>query len=341
MFNSHVVLDNKGEIKCINDKIHLFESNIKHGESYVTLKESDYTEPGSQFHLPLDSPIGLLATPICYDLRFPILSSLMRKLGAQIITYPSVFTELTGEAHWEVLLRARAIENQCYVVAAAQVGKHNEKRSSFGYSMIVDPWGKIIANCEKESPSYKLAEINLNYLNEVRNSIPILNSHRNDLYIQMPIVIKKIDREFYFFSDKIKLSNSVIFLETLHCIAFVNIKPIVKGHVMVIPKQIRTRVEEMTSEESIDLFNTARLVSARLEKHLDASSLNFGIQDGPDSGQSVKHVHLHILPRRKGDMERNDEIYEKLQSHDKDMTTGLRTPEEMAAEASEFRKLFY
>jgi bis(5'-adenosyl)-triphosphatase len=168
-----------------------------------------------------------------------------------------------------------------------------------------------------------------------------MNSFRPDLYIQAPIFQKPIDQEFYWFGSNIKLNKNVVFLETLYCIAFVNIKPIVKGHVMVIPKQIRTRVDEMTDEESVDLFCTAKRVSQILEKHLNATSLNFGIQDGPESGQSVKHVHLHILPRRAGDMKRNDEIYEKLESHDKDMSSGLRTPEEMAAEASEFRKLFY
>lgn len=103
----------------------------------------------------------------------------------------SVFTEPTGEAHWEILLRARAIENQCYVIAAAQIGRHNDKRSSYGHSIVVDPWGKIIANCEKESPSFKIAEIDLEYLEHVRSSMPISNSARTDLYLELPLIKSK------------------------------------------------------------------------------------------------------------------------------------------------------
>jgi predicted amidohydrolase len=116
------------------------------------------------------------------------MSTLQRKLGAQILEYPSVFTVPTGKAHWEVLLRARAIENQCYVIAAAQVGKHNDKRSSYGHSMVIDPWGKVLADCKEESPSYRVVEIDLDYLNEVRGSMPILNSIRSDIYLDLPLV---------------------------------------------------------------------------------------------------------------------------------------------------------
>lgn len=137
--------------------------------------------------MPLETPVGLIGTSICFDLRFPQLSTILRKLGAHILTYPSVFTVPTGKAHWEVLLRARAIENQCYVVAAAQVGTHNEKRSSYGHSMVVDPWGKVLVDCGEESPCLKVVDIDLDYLNEVRHSMPVLNSFRNDLYLQMPI----------------------------------------------------------------------------------------------------------------------------------------------------------
>ena len=93
----------------------------------------------------------------------------------------------TGNAHWEILLRARAIENQCYVIASAQVGMHNEKRSSYGHSMVIDPWGKILVDCGVESPTFKIVEIDLDYLDEVRHSMPIVNSFRPDLYLQLPI----------------------------------------------------------------------------------------------------------------------------------------------------------
>lgn len=135
-----------------------------------------------------------------------------KNLGAQILTYPSVFTVPTGQAHWysiinqfkfdqfkvinnnlrEILLRARAIETQSYVIASAQVGQHNAKRSSYGHAMVVDPWGKIIANCEEETPCFKIAEIDLDYLDDIRNRIPLHNSFRSDLYLQIPLVKSKI-----------------------------------------------------------------------------------------------------------------------------------------------------
>lgn len=120
------------------------------------------------------------------------MSAILRKFGAEILTYPSVFTVPTGEAHWEVLLRSRAIENQCYVIASAQVGQHNEKRSSYGHSMVVDPWGKVLVNLKKESPCVQVVEIDLQYLQEVRKSMPIMNSIRSDLYLQFPIVKSKL-----------------------------------------------------------------------------------------------------------------------------------------------------
>lgn len=120
------------------------------------------------------------------------MSNILRKFGCEILTYPSVFTEPTGEAHWEILLRARAIENQCFVIAAAQVGKHNEKRSSYGHSMVVDPWGRILADLKKESPCVQVVELDFAYLQQVRKSMPIANSIRSDLYLQYPIIKSKI-----------------------------------------------------------------------------------------------------------------------------------------------------
>ncbi len=126
-------------------------------------------------------------------MRYPQVSSLLvNNFGAQILSYPSVFTVPTGQAHWEVLLRARAIENQCYVVAAGQVGMHNEKRSSYGHSMVVDPWGRVIAECGEEEECFKIAEIDLDYLDSVRKALPIKEGLRSDLYLQIPLVTSKI-----------------------------------------------------------------------------------------------------------------------------------------------------
>ncbi|KAG0270082.1 Carbon-nitrogen hydrolase [Actinomortierella ambigua] len=144
LYNTHVVIDSEGSIVEKYRKIHLFDVNIANGPR---LMESDTTVPGDQVVHPIRTPIGQVGLAICYDLRFPELAANLRSKGAEILTYPSAFTPLTGQAHWEVLLRSRAIETQSYVIAAAQVGKHTEKRSSYGHAMIVDPWGRVIAEC--------------------------------------------------------------------------------------------------------------------------------------------------------------------------------------------------
>ncbi len=110
--------------------------------------------------------------------------------------------------------------------------------------------------------------------------------------------------------------------------------------IVIIPKKLRLRVEEMSPEETADLFTVARHIGAKLEKHYNGTALNFGIQDGLDAGQSVRHVHLHILPRRPGDFKK-DEVYEKLENHDKDESVKGRSNQEMNAEAAVLRMLFY
>lgn len=113
---------------------------------------------------------------ICFDLRFPEMNLALKRLHSQIIVYPSAFTLPTGEAHWEVLLRARAIESQTYVIAAAQAGIHNEKRSSYGHSMIVSPWGRVLAELDGDGqePQIATAEIDLDLVDKVRRSMPLL-----------------------------------------------------------------------------------------------------------------------------------------------------------------------
>ncbi|KAF9973427.1 Carbon-nitrogen hydrolase [Actinomortierella ambigua] len=144
LYNTHVVIDDKGSIVEKYRKIHLFNVDIANGPR---LMESDSTVAGEEVVHPVKTPVGQVGLAICYDLRFPELAASLRSKGAEILTYPSAFTPLTGQAHWEVLLRSRAIETQSYVIAAAQVGKHTEKRSSYGHAMIVDPWGRILAEC--------------------------------------------------------------------------------------------------------------------------------------------------------------------------------------------------
>ncbi|XP_033338700.2 ntrilase and fragile histidine triad fusion protein NitFhit [Megalopta genalis] len=180
--NSHVVINSDGEIAGTYRKVHLFDMDNK--TTGVKLMESNYVKPGDRIESPVSTPIGKLGLGICYDMRFPELSLTLRNMGAEILTYPSAFTYQTGAAHWEIILRARAIETQCYVVAAAQTGTHNKKRVSWGHAMIVDPWGTIVAQCS-EKTDIAIAEIDLGLVQLVRENMPCENHRRTDLYAKM------------------------------------------------------------------------------------------------------------------------------------------------------------
>lgn len=177
--NTHVVINSEGEIASIYRKIHLFDMDNK--TTGVRLMESDYVLAGQKIEPPISTPAGKLGLSICYDMRFPELSLSLRNMGVEILTYPSAFTYQTGAAHWEILLRARAIETQCYVIAAAQTGTHNKKRVSWGHAMIIDPWGTIVAQCS-EKTDMVLAEIDLNLLKQIRQNMPCENHRRTDVY---------------------------------------------------------------------------------------------------------------------------------------------------------------
>ena len=144
--------------------------------------ESDSTKPGKNLRI-CDSPIGKLGLSVCYDVRFPGLYTTLVENGADILLIPAAFTQTTGMAHWEVLLRARAIENQCYVLAAAQTGRHNEKRVSYGDAMIVDPWGTVVARGGSTGENLAVvAEIDLNRIKQIRKCMPKSSHRRPDLY---------------------------------------------------------------------------------------------------------------------------------------------------------------
>lgn len=173
--NTLIWIDEGGVIQQRYQKLHLFDVEIKGGP---VLRESKSVEPGSSIVAPFPTSLGSMGLMICFDLRFPALSARIRDLGAQILTYPSAFTVPTGKVHWETLLRARAIETQSYVIAAAQVGAHNEKRLSYGHSMIVDPWGTVIAEAGgveewKGEPEISVSEIDLEALEKVRREMPL------------------------------------------------------------------------------------------------------------------------------------------------------------------------
>ncbi|KAJ5086627.1 hypothetical protein NUU61_007934 [Penicillium alfredii] len=177
--NSLIWIDDKGTITQNYQKVHLFDVDIKGGP---VLKESASVQPGKDIVPPFETPVGRVGLSICFDLRFPEISLALRRQNAQIITYPSAFTVPTGQAHWEPLLRARAIETQSYVIAAAQAGPHNEKRRSYGHSIIVNPWGEIVAKLgdEYSEPQIATADIDLDLVSKIRREMPLLR--RTDLY---------------------------------------------------------------------------------------------------------------------------------------------------------------
>jgi predicted amidohydrolase len=168
-----LVYNNLGERVARYDKIHLFDVDLNNAEAYT---ESATIEAGEDI-VVVDTPFGRLGLAICYDLRFPELFRQLSERGAQILAVPSSFTAITGSVHWEVLVRARAIENQSYLVAAAQGGFHVNGRETFGDSMIVDPWGMII-NRLSRGPGVVLSEIDLDLLGDIRKNLPSLKHRR-------------------------------------------------------------------------------------------------------------------------------------------------------------------
>ncbi len=170
---ANLVFDPEGQLIARYDKIHLFDVQVD--DKQAQYSESTRFEAGDQLAW-IDTPAGRVGLSICYDLRFPELYRKLLEGGAELLTVPSAFTHVTGEAHWEVLLRARAIENQCYVLAANQGGVHNATRETYGHSMIIDPWGRVLAKLEK-GEGFAIAEIDLNALHEMRRKMPV-QSHR-------------------------------------------------------------------------------------------------------------------------------------------------------------------
>jgi deaminated glutathione amidase len=194
--NTCIWINSSGEISHRYQKLHLIDIDLR-DEGGPLIKESNNTEPGKRIEEPYEPVQGLgkFGTLICFDLRFAEPSLILRRLGADIILYPSAFTVPTGKLHWEALLRARAIETQCWVIAAAQSGRHNGKRVSYGDSIVIDPNGKIMgrlskvenADEEKEGdearePELLIVDIDLTVNRAVRKSIPVEDLRRTDVY---------------------------------------------------------------------------------------------------------------------------------------------------------------
>lgn len=175
IYNTSLLINDEGDIAARYDKIHLFDVDIPGGESH---KESEMVKGGREV-VSIETAYGIVGLSVCYDLRFPELYRRLTEQGARVIFVPAAFTKQTGEAHWEVLLRARAIENQVFVAAPAQVGIHSEKRQTYGNSMIIDPWGKVLARADNEE-TVITAKIDFSYQDEVRKSIPCLRHKMTD-----------------------------------------------------------------------------------------------------------------------------------------------------------------
>ena len=171
--NRSLLISPEGRIDARYDKIHMFDVDLPGGESY---RESANYEPGREAVVAA-LPWGQLGMTICYDLRFPQLHRALAKAGARFLAVPAAFTKPTGLAHWHTLLRARAIENQCYVFAAGQGGCHENGRETFGHSLVISPWGEVLAEADVQ-PAVTFADVELQRLEDVRRQVPSLRHDR-------------------------------------------------------------------------------------------------------------------------------------------------------------------
>lgn len=171
--NRAFVIDPAGEIRARYDKLHLFDVDLPTGESW---RESASYAPGEEAVVVEGTPVGALGLAICYDLRFPALFAALAEAGAQTIALPAAFTVPTGLAHWEVLLRARAIEAGLFVVAAAQAGRHEDGRETYGHSLVAGPWGELLLNLDG-APVLAFVDVDPEEISRVRSRVPAL-SHR-------------------------------------------------------------------------------------------------------------------------------------------------------------------
>jgi len=172
--NRAFVIDREGQVRARYDKLHLFDVDLPTGESW---RESATYSAGDGVALVNGTPVGKLGLTICYDLRFPMLFARLAEADADVISVPAAFTVPTGRAHWHVLLRARAIEAGLFVIAAAQVGRHDDGRQTYGHSLVIDPWGEVLLDMAEE-PGVGLADIDLARISDVRSRIPALNHRR-------------------------------------------------------------------------------------------------------------------------------------------------------------------
>ena len=176
LINRGFVIDAAGDIRARYDKIHLFDVDLPTGESW---RESALYEAGQGAVVVPGTPVGTLGLTICYDVRFPALFERLSEAGADVIAVPAAFTVPTGKAHWSVLLRARAIEAEVFVVAAAQAGHHEDGRDTYGHSLVADPWGEVLVEMD-DAPGLEFVDLDLEKIADVRRRIPVL-AHRREI----------------------------------------------------------------------------------------------------------------------------------------------------------------
>jgi len=175
IYNTSVLASPAGDLAAVYRKIHLFDVDLS-ADGGGAYRESNIVAPGEDV-VVAQTPFGELGLSVCYDVRFPELYRQMAEAGARFLAVPSAFTPETGKDHWEVLLRARAIENQAFVLAPAQCGRHSEDRSSYGRSMIIDPWGLVLARAA-DRPCAVVADCDLDSLERIRRALPALGHRR-------------------------------------------------------------------------------------------------------------------------------------------------------------------
>lgn len=333
IYNSHVILNDCGELVEVYRKLHLFDVET----TEFQFQESKVVMAGKRLVPPINTPFGRIGLLICYDIRFPECGILLRKNEAQVLTYPSAFAYSTGQNHWETLLRARAIENQCFVLAPAQVGWHNKKRRSWGHAMAVGPWGKILANLNENTLDVATIDLDLNSIEPIRISMPCFQHRREDVYSLNSNFVRYNTKEDFCFADCI-IKKDTVFMETPYCYAFTNLRCVVEGHVLVSTRRRVSRLKDLTISEQNNLFTTVCLVQQMLEAFYNTQSATITVQDGNYAGQTIPHVHFHVLPRRPGDFNHNDQIYEELENKTDSSSKKERTLEERIAEAQKYRE---
>lgn len=242
--------------------------------------------------------------------------------------------------------------------AAGQVGKHNEKRSSYGHSIIIDPWGVILAHITEEAPGYAIAEIDPDHLKDVRRRLPVWTDRRPALYglispatgrYEAPTSTKlastiRPEQASFAFGPSATVQPFQIFARTPFSVAFVNHRPVLPGHVLVSPlREGAKRLSDLTPDELHDFFTLVQKVQTAGERMNGANSSTIAIQDGVDAGQSVEHLHVHIVPRKGTDFGGQvDEIYTRLMQHDKTdskFSMPMLTEEQMTSISQTLRDL--